>query len=64
MKDLDKGKCVRPARSAHRGTALNGIAALPEEFSRTHPSLNRSPRVRELETEAVKFRDSQMRTLF
>lgn len=32
MKDLDKGKCVRPARSAHRGTNhLNGIAALSEK---------------------------------
>lgn len=32
MKDLDKGKCVRPARSAHRGTdRLNGIAALSEK---------------------------------
>lgn len=44
MKDLDKGKCVRPARSARRGTdRLNGIAALSEksaELTDAEVSLN------------------------
>lgn len=32
MKDLDKGKCVRPSRRARSGTAhLNGIVALSEK---------------------------------
>lgn len=44
MKDLDKGKCVRPARSARRGTdRLNEIAALSEksaELTRVEISRN------------------------
>lgn len=70
MKDLDKGKCVRPARSAHRGTDhLNGIVALSEKST----ELGVNWRVGEdycarsaqaLKTQASKFKDSPMAFYF
>lgn len=75
MKDLDKGKCVRPARSAHRGTdRLNGIAALSEksaELTDAGVRLNwrvcvcvmvvaREPRKQELKTQASAIKDLQV----